>query len=41
MDAYIFATTRLEELKRQQGELLLQYTADYPLVRNVRDRIET
>lgn len=39
MDAYIFATTRLEELKRQQGELLLQYTADYPLVRNVRDRI--
>ena len=39
LDAYIFATTRLEGLKRQENELLLQYTEDFPLVRNVRDRI--
>jgi uncharacterized protein involved in exopolysaccharide biosynthesis/Mrp family chromosome partitioning ATPase len=40
LSSYSFATTKLEELKRQQSELLLQYTEAYPLVRNVRDRIE-
>jgi hypothetical protein len=39
LSAYSFATARLEELKRQEGELLLQYTESYPLVRDVRDRI--
>jgi polysaccharide biosynthesis transport protein len=38
--SYDFTTTRIEELKRQQNELLLQYTEAYPLVRNMRDRIE-
>jgi polysaccharide biosynthesis transport protein len=37
---YTFATGRLEELKRQLSELRLQYTDAYPLVQNVRDRIE-
>ena len=37
---YSFATTKLEEFKRQQSELLLQYTEAYPLVQNVGDRIE-
>src|SRR5208283_3223747 len=40
LSSYSFAATRLEELKRQQSELLLQYTEAYPLVQNVRDRIE-
>ena len=40
LSSYSFAATRLEELKRQQAELLLQYTEAYPLVQNVRDRIE-
>ena len=40
LSSYTFATTRLEELKRQQSELLLQYTEAYPLVQNVRDRID-
>jgi polysaccharide biosynthesis transport protein len=40
LTSYSFATTKLEELKRQQSELLLQYTEAHPLVQNVRDRIE-
>jgi hypothetical protein len=40
LTSYSFATTKLDELKRQENELLLQYTAAYPLVQNVRDRIE-
>ena len=39
LSAYSLATTRLAELKRQENELLLQYTEAYPLVRDVRDRI--
>ena len=39
LNNYTFATTKLEELKRQESELLLQYTEAYPLVQNVRDRI--
>ena len=37
---YSFATTKLEELKRQESELLLQYKEAYPLVQNVRERIQ-
>jgi polysaccharide biosynthesis transport protein len=37
---YSFATTKLEELKRQDSELLLQYKEAYPLVQNVRERIQ-
>ena len=40
LTSYSFATTKLEELKRQQSELLLQYNEAHPLVQNVRDRIE-
>jgi polysaccharide biosynthesis transport protein len=40
LSSYSFATTRLEELKRQESELRLQYTDAYPLVQNVHDRIE-
>ena len=40
LNTYGFVTTRLEELKRQLSELLLQYTEAYPLVQNIRDRIE-
>ncbi|HOX56482.1 MAG TPA: cellulose synthase operon protein YhjQ/BcsQ [Candidatus Paceibacterota bacterium] len=37
---YSFATSKLEELKRQESELLLQYKEAYPLVQNVRERIQ-
>ena len=37
---YSFATTKLEELKREESELLLQYKEAYPLVQNVRERIQ-
>jgi uncharacterized protein involved in exopolysaccharide biosynthesis/Mrp family chromosome partitioning ATPase len=37
---YSFATTRLEELKKQENELLLQFKDAHPVVQNVRDRIE-
>ena len=40
LTSYSFATTRLEELKRQVSDLLLQYTGAHPLVLNVQDRIE-
>ena len=40
LTSYSFATTKLEDLKRQQSELLLQYTEAHPLAQNVRDRIE-
>ena len=40
LDDYTFTTGRLEELKRQLNELRLQYTDAYPLVQNLRDRIE-
>jgi tRNA A-37 threonylcarbamoyl transferase component Bud32 len=39
LSAYSFATARLEELKKQESELLLQYTESFPLVRDVRERI--
>jgi Mg-chelatase subunit ChlD len=40
LSSYSFATRRLEELKRQQSELLRQHDESYPLVQNVGDRIE-
>jgi tRNA A-37 threonylcarbamoyl transferase component Bud32 len=39
LSAYSFATTKLVELKRQENELLLQFTESHPLVQNVRDRM--
>lgn len=41
MSSYSFATTRLDELKRQKSELLLQYKEAHPLVQNVNERIES
>jgi len=40
LTSYSFAITKLEELKRQLSDLLLQYTVAHPLVLNVQDRIE-
>jgi len=40
LSTYSFATTKLGDLKRQESELLLQYTEAYPLVQNVRERIQ-
>jgi polysaccharide biosynthesis transport protein len=40
LSSYSFTTTRLEELKRQQNDLLLQYKEAHPLVQNVRERIK-
>jgi hypothetical protein len=39
LSAYTFAATKLEDLKMQERELLLQYTESFPLVRDVRERI--
>jgi uncharacterized protein involved in exopolysaccharide biosynthesis/Mrp family chromosome partitioning ATPase len=39
LSSYSFATTRLEELKLQKSELLLQYKEAHPLVQNVNERI--
>jgi Mg-chelatase subunit ChlD len=40
LNDYAHATTRLEELKRQQKELASQYTEVHPLVQNVGGRID-
>ena len=37
--AYGSATTKLEELERQEGQLLLTYKESHPLVQDVRSRI--